>query len=398
MYLQVELPALTGGTQAWIEYIGHHMIKEIEIEVGGARIDRHYGQWLHIWSELTLTASREANYKKMVGQVSTLTAQNAGTIAAYTLYVPCKFWFCDNAGLALPLIALQLTLIADKSITLVGKIRMTTNKRFNGLRNSLKLKKSIDTSMIIATCSRCKNEFKTEKYKTCEKCRTEAKKYRENTPRKYKQGVLSSLDGVIKTCNKCLLPKNTSLFYKNVRYKDGYVSSCKDCHSLLWKTYYNKTYKSVLSTKGKTDEIYKLKQTVKSYIHSQLKIKGLRKIDSTMKYIGCSIHELREWIMFQCKDYDSSKYQIDHVIPLSSFNLLNKNEIEIAFHWTNIQILSNSDNLKKYTKFIEIDYFNHLLKTYRYINNNSQDFSYLKRNFQYIKNKSCNTSKLRETP
>ncbi len=107
MYLQVELPALTGGTQAWIEYIGHHMIKEVEIEIGGARIDRHYGQWLHIWSELTVTASHEANYKKMVGQVTALTAQNAGTIAAYTLYVPLKFWFCDNAGLALPLIALQ---------------------------------------------------------------------------------------------------------------------------------------------------------------------------------------------------------------------------------------------------------------------------------------------------
>lgn len=146
--MQVELPALTGGTQAWIQYIGHHMIKEVEIEIGGARIDRHYGQWLHIWSELTLTAAHEPNYKKMVGQVDALTAQNAGTIAAYTLYVPLKFWFCDNAGLALPLIALQLTLIADKSITTVGKIRMTTNKRFNGLRNSLKLKKSIDTSMI----------------------------------------------------------------------------------------------------------------------------------------------------------------------------------------------------------------------------------------------------------
>jgi len=106
MYLQVELPALTGGTQGWIEYIGHHMIKEVEIEVGGARIDRHYGQWLHIWSELTLTAASEANYKKMVGQVTAVTSPLT-TIPAYTLYVPLKFWFCENAGLALPLIALQ---------------------------------------------------------------------------------------------------------------------------------------------------------------------------------------------------------------------------------------------------------------------------------------------------
>jgi hypothetical protein len=106
MYLQIDLPVLTGGTQGWIEYLGHHIIKEVEVEVGGARIDRHYGQWLHIWSELTLSASKEANYKKMVGQVSALTTA-ATSVPAYTLYVPLKFWFCENAGLALPLIALQ---------------------------------------------------------------------------------------------------------------------------------------------------------------------------------------------------------------------------------------------------------------------------------------------------
>ncbi|NBP00282.1 MAG: hypothetical protein EBU90_09190, partial [Proteobacteria bacterium] len=31
------------------------------------------------------------------------------TTPAYTLYVPLQFWFCRNPGLALPLIALQLT-------------------------------------------------------------------------------------------------------------------------------------------------------------------------------------------------------------------------------------------------------------------------------------------------
>jgi hypothetical protein len=111
MFLQVELPTLTttGGTGGkWIEYIGHHMIKEVEIEIGGTRIDRHYGQWLHIWSELTLSASQEANYKKMVGQVPTTLQTLSASISPYTLYIPLQFWFCRNDGLALPLIALQL--------------------------------------------------------------------------------------------------------------------------------------------------------------------------------------------------------------------------------------------------------------------------------------------------
>lgn len=106
MLLQIDLPVLTGGTQAWVNYIGETIIKEAEIEIGGARIDRHYGQWLHIWSELTLTKALEDTYKVMVGETSSLTSQ-ASSIPATTLYVPLQFWFCRNAGLALPLIAMQ---------------------------------------------------------------------------------------------------------------------------------------------------------------------------------------------------------------------------------------------------------------------------------------------------
>ncbi len=107
MYLQVEIPATSGGTNfAWVNYLGETMIKEVEISVGGTRIDRHYGQWLHIWSELTLSKSMEDTYKVMVGETSALTTTGATTPAA-TLYVPLQFWFCRNAGLALPLIALQ---------------------------------------------------------------------------------------------------------------------------------------------------------------------------------------------------------------------------------------------------------------------------------------------------
>jgi len=107
MYLQVDIPATTGGTGfAWVNYLGETMIKEVEVSVGGTRIDRQYGQWLHIWGELTLSKSIEDTYKVMVGETSALTTPGATTPAA-TLYVPLQFWFCRNAGLALPLIALQ---------------------------------------------------------------------------------------------------------------------------------------------------------------------------------------------------------------------------------------------------------------------------------------------------
>jgi hypothetical protein len=108
-YLQVDLPALTGtGTQAWVRNIGHVMIKEVEIEIGGQKIDKHYGQWLQIWQELTQTKEHEDGYNVMIGNTTELTTE-AASIPSRTLYVPLQFWYSRHVGCALPLIALQLT-------------------------------------------------------------------------------------------------------------------------------------------------------------------------------------------------------------------------------------------------------------------------------------------------
>ncbi|NBU33738.1 hypothetical protein EB118_12255 [bacterium] len=47
-YLQVKLPALDNGssTCAWVENVGHMLIQEVYIEIGGQQIDKHYGDWL----------------------------------------------------------------------------------------------------------------------------------------------------------------------------------------------------------------------------------------------------------------------------------------------------------------------------------------------------------------
>jgi len=135
VYLQVTLPSVScNGTQRfrWLNWIGHVMIKQVEVEIGGQRIDRHYGDWLHIWNELTQTGGHAAGYASMVGNVprlvqpvngagvagNSLPEQSASdfaygqddltaTMPEVTLYVPLEFWFCRNPGLALPLIALQ---------------------------------------------------------------------------------------------------------------------------------------------------------------------------------------------------------------------------------------------------------------------------------------------------
>lgn len=111
VYLQVDIPALantndTSGALAWVDNLGHALIDEISIEIGGQTIDKHYGDWLNIWNELTQTSEKLEGYEAMIGNVTSLTTA-ADSLPAYTLYVPLQFWFCRNPGLALPLIALQ---------------------------------------------------------------------------------------------------------------------------------------------------------------------------------------------------------------------------------------------------------------------------------------------------
>ena len=129
VYLQVTLPAVTcGGANAdgaggvdgpytagtscsycfrWTNYVGHVLIRSVEVEIGGQRIDKHYGDWLNIWNELTQEPGKQAGYDNMVGNTIHLTGTGHSSTETTTLYIPLQFWFCRNPGLALPLIALQ---------------------------------------------------------------------------------------------------------------------------------------------------------------------------------------------------------------------------------------------------------------------------------------------------
>ena len=135
-YLQVTLPEINqnlknpGSVYArWLDFPGEQLIAQVEVEIGGQRIDRQYGDWMHIWNQLTLSKEQERGYYKMIGNTTQLTyitdpnfADVDGPCAANgvrqvcaprnalpetTLYVPLQFWYCRNPGLALPLIALQ---------------------------------------------------------------------------------------------------------------------------------------------------------------------------------------------------------------------------------------------------------------------------------------------------
>jgi hypothetical protein len=133
-YIQVTLPQINLNTSAnvrfrWLNYVGHRLIKQVEIEIGGSRIDRQYGDWMQIWTQLTQPLGTQVSFDDMVGNSADLVLlkdaagvaldatcaaseatnsclSRAGT-PLKTLYIPLQFWYCRNPGLAIPLIALQ---------------------------------------------------------------------------------------------------------------------------------------------------------------------------------------------------------------------------------------------------------------------------------------------------
>jgi len=111
VYLLVKLAAIPlseGSKFSWVRRIGHALLNNVEVEIGGSRIDKHYGVWLDIWYELARHAGDgERGFLKMIGDVPELTEYNDQDKPEYLLYVPLKFWFNRHVGLALPLIALQ---------------------------------------------------------------------------------------------------------------------------------------------------------------------------------------------------------------------------------------------------------------------------------------------------
>ena len=110
MYLQADISQITGGNGNlwWTNGLGNAIIKSVELEIGGTTIEKHYGEWLDIWNELTVKAEQRNCYDKMIGNYNSTTGlKHNNNSSTKRYYIPFQFWFCRNPGLALPMIALQ---------------------------------------------------------------------------------------------------------------------------------------------------------------------------------------------------------------------------------------------------------------------------------------------------
>jgi hypothetical protein len=187
-----------------------------------------------------------------------------------------------------------------------------------------------------------------------------------------------------KRCTKCLEVKDFNFFTPQKEGFIGLKSQCKNCDSI-----YDKQFQSKTNFRTERDKTDKAKHYRKKYIKENLdwwrkyereyrynrrqedmffKIKGnlsgrlsdlIKKRNlsvTTIELIGCN----RENFLFHIENqfvkgmnwenYGLKGWHIDHIIPLSSFDLTIEDEVKKACHYTNLQPLWWEDNLKKGNK------------------------------------------------
>lgn len=113
VYLDVTLPQITdtaGNVLSYTNSIGHALIQEITFEVGEQEIDRQTGEWMEVWTQLSTPTSQREALNEMICRREPYAQPNlipGSSSSGLRLLIPLQFYFCNNPGLYLPLLALQ---------------------------------------------------------------------------------------------------------------------------------------------------------------------------------------------------------------------------------------------------------------------------------------------------
>lgn len=178
-------------------------------------------------------------------------------------------------------------------------------------------------------------------------------------------------------CSVCKLKKPNKLFPKHSYSPSGYNSYCKECANKLSKKYYSsvkekrkqqfKDYyqknREYLVKKNSRQTTKRRQTNIQVRIAANLRrrinhiIKGQNKNGSAVKDLGCSLFQLQIHLEKQfSKGMTWENYgiwHIDHIKPLSLFNLLDREEFLQACNYKNLQPLWGKDNLAKKAQFKE---------------------------------------------
>ena len=162
----------------------------------------------------------------------------------------------------------------------------------------------------------------------------------------------------MKTCSICAETKPKSEFPVREMKGDGYSSHCKKCASDIhrnWKLRnllkYKQTMKVYVSKRLSEDVNFHLIVNLRGRLNKALR--GNYKAGSAVKELGCSIEFFKQYLEAQFlpgmswENYGLKGWHIDHKKPLADFDLSNAEQLKQACHYTNLQPLWATDNLRK---------------------------------------------------
>jgi hypothetical protein len=179
----------------------------------------------------------------------------------------------------------------------------------------------------------------------------------------------------IKICTKCKVGKSFSDYYKHKNGKHGLNPVCKSCwkeENKLFeknnpryeyrkeryqkiKPYHIEYCKKLINQRYKSDHNFRLLNNIRSRINHALKENIKSK--NTKDLIGCDINEYKQYLELLFKNGMSWEnhgkvWEIDHIIPCTSFDLLDPIQQQQCFHYTNTQPLFKTSGLARQFGYI----------------------------------------------
>lgn len=182
-----------------------------------------------------------------------------------------------------------------------------------------------------------------------------------------------------KECNK-MKDYRTRNAVQIAANKKEYAVEHKE-HIRQYKKEYRRINKTQIAAKKKAYSIINPNVNIMKNHNRMLSrvFEGKAQKSNVLRIIGCSWCNIRDWFYFQMFLYNDGKtfdnyggvWSIDHVIPVSSFDLTREDQLKKCYHWSNLRPLSSQRNMVKGFRLSEhtIDTHNWILKLYTELNN-----------------------------
>ena len=178
----------------------------------------------------------------------------------------------------------------------------------------------------------------------------------------------------LKKCSDCKVEKRIAEFNKDSTRKNSLSYSCRKCANLKrsqWKKNNREklnSYRRDYDKKRRAeDESFRLAGNLRSRLYKALLNQVTKKNSKTEELLGISFKEFKNYIEFlMTLEMTWNNIELDHVRPLSSFNLTDPTQFKEASHYSNIQPLLKSDNSSKGSRYHEHDLMVQNEKLYEY--------------------------------